>query len=74
MKPLIRLALAHPKQPTLHHLQGIGLQIDQDKQQPILGGRQWTVLVGRLAAHGAWLPIEAPVGHMRLERGLKGRD
>ena len=72
--PLLRLALAHPQQPTLHHLQGLGLQLDQDKQQPSLGGRQWTVLVGPIAAHGAWLPIEAPVGHMRLERGRKGRD
>jgi hypothetical protein len=70
----MRLALAHPKQSTLHDLQGRGLQIDQEKQQPILGGRQRTVLVGRLSAHGAWLPIEAPVGHLRLERGLKGRD
>jgi hypothetical protein len=70
----MRFALAHPTQPTLYHLQGIGLQIDQDKQQPILRGRQRTVLVGRISAHGAWLPIEAPVGHMRLERGLKRRD
>jgi hypothetical protein len=68
------LALAHAEQPPLHHLEGVSLQIDQDTQQPILGGRQGTVLVGRLSANGAWPPIEAPVGHMRLERGLKGRD
>ena len=74
MNPLMGLALAHPEQPPLDHLKGIGLQVDQDKQQPILGGRQRTVLVGRVSAGGARRPIEAPFGHMGLERGLKGRD
>ena len=74
MNPLMGFALAHSEQPALHDLEGIGLQIDQDKQQPIRGGRQGTVLVGGLPAGGARLPIEAPVGHMGLERGLKGRD
>ena len=68
------LALAHPEEPSLHHLQRIGLHIDQDKQQPILRRGQGTVLVGRVPTGGARLPIEAPVGHMRLKRGLKGRD
>jgi hypothetical protein len=67
-------APAHPEQPPLHHLEGIGLQVDQEKQQPILRGRQRTVLVGRVAPGGTRLPIEAPVSHMSLERGLKGRD
>jgi hypothetical protein len=74
MNPLMGLALAHPEPPPLHDLQGIGLQVDQEKQQPILGGRQWAVLVRGVAAGSARLPIEAPCGHMRLERGLKGRD
>jgi len=72
--PLMGLALAHPKEPPLHHLQRIGLHIDQEKQQPILRCGQGTVLVGRVPSGGARLPIEAPVGHMRLKRGLKGRD
>ena len=72
MNPLMRFALAHPEQPPLHHLEGIGLQVHQDKQQPILGGRQRTVRVGRVPPSGARLPIEAPVDHMGLERGLKG--
>jgi len=74
MNPLMRFALAHPQQPPLHHLEGISLQVDQDTPQPILGGRQWTVLVGRVPTGRARLPVEAPVGHMGLERGLKGRD
>ena len=73
MNPLMGFALAHAKQSPLHDLERIGLQVDQDKQQPILGGGQWTVLVGRLSANSTRLPVEAPVGHMGLERGLKGR-
>jgi hypothetical protein len=74
MNPLMGFTLAHPEQPPLHYLEGIGLQVDQEKQQPILRGRQRTVLVGRVVPGGTRLPIEAPVGHMSLERGLKGRD
>jgi hypothetical protein len=74
MNPLMGFALAHPEQPPLHHLEGIGLQVDQDTQQPILRGRQRTVLVGRVSTGSARLPVEAPVSHMGLERGLKGRD
>ncbi len=64
-------ALAHPKQPPLYDLKRVGLQVDQDKQQPILWRGQRTVLIGRLPTGGAWSPIEAPVSHMGLERGLK---
>jgi hypothetical protein len=74
MNPLMGFALAHSKQPPLHDLEGIGLQVDEDKQQPILGGRQRTVRVRGVPAGSTQLPIEAPVGHMHLKRGLKGRD
>jgi hypothetical protein len=39
MKPLMGCALAHPEPPPLHHLEGIRLQVDQEKQQPIFRGR-----------------------------------
>jgi hypothetical protein len=74
MNPLMGCALAPPAQPPLHDLQGRGFQVAQEKHQPILGGRQWAVLVRGVAAGGARLPIEAPCGHMSWERGLKGRD
>jgi len=74
MNPLMGFALTHPKQPPLHDLERISLQVDQDKQQPILRRGQGAALVGRVPPGGARLPIEAPVGHMRLERGIKGRD
>src|SRR6266511_5848151 len=67
-------AAAHPEQPPLYNLAGIGLQVDQHRQQSILRRGQWTVRVGGVPAGGAWLPIEAPLGQMGLERGLKGWD
>ena len=74
MNPLMGCTLTQAEQPSLHDLEGLGLQGDQDKQQSILGGRQRTVRVRRVPARGAWLPIETPVGHMGLEGGLKWGD
>src|SRR5882724_8677061 len=74
MNPLVRLALVHPKQSSVYNLQGIGFQIDQDKEPPVLRRRQRTVLIGRVPAGGARLAIEAPGGHMSLESGLKRRN
>jgi hypothetical protein len=74
MEPLMGLALAHPKEPPLHDLERIRLHIHQDEQEPILRRREGTVLVGRPPTGGAWLPIEAPEGHMSLEGRLKGWD
>jgi hypothetical protein len=74
MNPLMGLALAHPAEPPVHHLERGGLQVDPDQQQPVLGGWQRTMLVGRVAPGDPRLPVEAPSGHMGLERGLKGQD
>jgi len=74
MNPLMGFALAHLEQPPLHDLERIGLQVDQDEQQPILWRGQRAVLVGGIPADGAGPPIEAPQGHMRLECRLKGED
>jgi hypothetical protein len=68
----MRLALAHPEQPSLHHLERIRLQVDQEKQPPILRRGHRTVRLGRVPAGGTRPPIEAPVRHRRFERGLKG--
>jgi hypothetical protein len=74
VNPLIRFALAHAKQASLHHLEGIRFQVDQNEEQPIFGCRQRTVLIDGKLAGGPGFPIEAPRGHMRLERGLKRRN
>jgi hypothetical protein len=74
MNPLMRFALAQPEQPSLHHLERIRLQVDEDKQQPIFGRGQRTVRIGRIPAGGTRPPIKAPVGHVRFERSLKGWD
>ena len=71
--PLMRFALAHPEQPPLYDLEGRGLQVDQEKQQTVLGRGQRTVLVGRVPSGDAWLAIETPKGHMGPKGRLKGR-
>jgi hypothetical protein len=74
MNPLMGFALAHPEQPPLHDLERVRLQVDQDKQQPILGRGQRAVLVRRVPASGARLSIEAPLRHMSLECRLERED
>ncbi|HSX78367.1 MAG TPA: hypothetical protein VLQ80_07350, partial [Candidatus Saccharimonadia bacterium] len=37
-------------------------------------GRQGAVLIDGKLADGPGFPIEEPPGHVRLERGLEGRD
>jgi hypothetical protein len=71
---LIRCALAHTKQTPLHHLERIGVEINEDEEQPIFRCRQGAVFIDGKLAGGPGFPIEAPHGHMRLERGLEGRD
>ncbi len=74
MNPLIGFALAHAEYASLDHLKRVCLYIGQNKQQPILRGRQGAVLVhGKLAGRPRF-PIKAPCGHMHLKRRLKGRD
>ena len=72
MKPLMGLALAHPEQPPLHNLPGVGLPVTQDTQPPLLGGRQGAGRVRRVPPGRARLPVEASAGHLGLEGGLKG--
>src|SRR5262245_8190877 len=74
MHPLMRFALAHPEEPALHPLEGVGLQVDEAKEPPRLGRRQRTVRVGRVAAGGTRPSIEAPCGHLDLEGGCKWRN
>jgi hypothetical protein len=73
MNPLLGRAVAPPKPSSLHHLEGVGFQGDQDQQAPICRRWQRPVRRGGVPAGGARLPVQAPVGHMGLEHGLKGR-
>src|SRR5712691_3651815 len=70
----MRFALDHAEYAPVHHLEGIGLQVDQDKQEPIFRCRQGTVLVDSKPARGPRLPIHAPCRHLGVERRLEGRD
>jgi len=72
--PLIRFALAHAEQASLHHLEAVCLQVGEDEEQAIFRSREGAVLVYAKAAGGPGFPIEAPRRHMGLEGGLEGRD
>jgi hypothetical protein len=65
-------ALAHATPSPWHDLERIGLQVDQDTPQPILGRRQWAVLVGGVPTGEARLPGEPPCHHMGVVGGLNG--
>ena len=69
----MRFALAHAEQPSLDHLQGVGLHRGQNKKEPIFWRRQGTVFVDGKLAHGARFAIKAPCSHMSLECGLERR-
>jgi len=74
MNPLIRFALAHTEQASLHHLEGVGFQVGEQEEQPIFRPRQGAVLIDGKLARRPGFPIEAPRRHLCLERGLKGWD
>ena len=74
MDPLVGLALAHTEQAPVHHLEGIGLEGDQNEEQAIFRAWERTVLVDREPAGDPGFLIEAPRGQMRVERRLEGRD
>jgi len=67
-------ALPHAEQASLDHLEAVRLQIREQEEQPLFRRRQGTVLVHGKPAGGPEFPIEAPHGHMRVERRLEGRD
>ena len=73
MDPLIGFALSHTKQASLHHLEGVGLQVSEQEEEPIFRRRQRAVFVHGTLAGGAGFPIEAPRRHVGLERGFKRR-
>ena len=74
MDPLIGFALAHAEQAPLDHLNGVGLQVGEQEEQPIFRRWQRAGPVHGEPAGGSGFPIEAPRRHMGLERGLEGRD
>jgi len=56
MNPLIGFPLPHAEQASLDHLECVGLQIDQHKQEPLLGCREWTIpdspgFSGKISTH-----------------------
>jgi hypothetical protein len=74
MDPLIGFALDHPEQAPVHHLEGIGFEVGENKQEPIFRRREGAVFVHGKPARGPRLSIHAPRRHPGMERGLERRD
>src|SRR5262245_19570606 len=74
MHPLIGFTLPHAEQTALHHLEGRGLQVSQEEEQPIFWCWEGAMLVHAKPTGGPGFPIEAPRGHMGLERRLERWD
>jgi hypothetical protein len=72
--PLIGFALDHAEQTPLHHLEGVGFEVDQDEQEPVFWGREGAVFVDGKPARRPRFPIHPLRRHPGVERGLKGRD
>jgi hypothetical protein len=78
VNPLVRIRLTHPKELSLHLLNGILFRIRQNEKQFVCARGQWTGVICRVTAIRARLPINRTlihVGHKRLlkmgQQGLK---
>jgi hypothetical protein len=67
-------ALDHAEEAPVHHLEGVGFEGGQDKQEPVFRGRERAVFVHGKPARGPRFPIHLPCRHPGVERGLEGRD
>jgi hypothetical protein len=67
------LALAHPEQVPLHHLETVRLQEGENEQRTIFRRQPGAVLIHAKLAGSPGFAIEAPGRHMGLEGGLAGR-
>ena len=69
MNPLVRIRLRHPKELSLHLLNGMLFEVGQNKEPFVRECGQRTGVIGTLAATRAGLPINGavmPVGHKSL--------
>ncbi len=60
MDPLVGFALAHAEQPPLDHLNGVGLQVGEQEEQPVFRRCQRAGPINGEATGGSRFPIEAP--------------
>jgi hypothetical protein len=74
VNPLMGLALPYAEQTALHHLERRGFEVGEQEKEPIFRRRQGAVLVDGKPARRPGFAIEAPRSHMRVKRGLKGRE
>jgi hypothetical protein len=58
----------------MHHLEGVGFEVDQDEQEAVFRCREGAVFVDAKPARGPRFPIHPPCRHAGVERGLERRD
>ena len=73
MNPLGRFGLAHAEQASMEQMNGMLLEVDQNKQETIFRCREQAVGRGRRASRLAAPSMQRPYGHVVQERGLTGR-
>src|SRR5499427_6184480 len=74
MHPLLGFPLSHAEEASLDALEAVCRQVCEEEEQAIFWRGERAVLVDGKLARRPGFAIEAPRGHMRLKRRLKGRD
>ena len=64
MNPVVRICLTHPKELSLHLLNGILFQVGQNKEPFVRECGPWTGVIGPIVATRAGLPINRAVLHV----------
>ena len=71
VNPLVRIRLTHPKELSLHLLNGMLFHIGQNEEQFVRDRRQRTGVIRSVTATRARLPINRAVIHIGHKRLLK---
>jgi hypothetical protein len=74
MNPLIGIRLGHPKELSLHLLDGILFQVGQNEEQFVRRRGQGTIVIRTVAAACAGLPINGAVPQIGAQRVLEKRQ
>jgi hypothetical protein len=71
MNPLIGVRLGHPKELSLHLLDGVLFQVDQNEEQFVRHRGQGTIVIRTVTAARAGLPINGAVPQIGAQRVLE---
>ena len=72
MNPLIRFALAHAEQASVHHLEGISLEVGEQEEQPVFRGGQGASHIDGEATGRPGFPSSCPAAICAWNAASKG--